>query len=117
MPKKHIVKPLRQNSEPLASRELPFDNRTDWERDIFDRAVYFTVTRKTGPGRLETQQFATLLEAFRSVVYRAGGKLFRDLNAMVYAVAEDKSAFCIPYREWMFYTKRWEEKHGIQETR
>lgn len=75
------------------------DNRRTSETHTFDEATHFTVTRKAGPGRFETQEFGTLTEALNAA--------WRDERVMVYAVTAEGRSFMISRTEWRFYYLRW----------
>lgn len=103
--RKVIAKPQQQNALPAHQVDLHLKDRAQWESEIFDDAVYFTVVRKTGPGQRNRIQFNDFLDALREAYY--------DLTAMVYAVASNDAAVCVPRKEWLVYTRKWKAKKGI----
>ena len=118
MTKTHIIRPLKQNAQPLpAFPDVPFKKSAEWDADIFEHAVCFKVTRRVGRAAFESQEFYDLLDAMRAAVYKKDGRLFRDPTAMVYVIASDTRSFCLAPKDWLAYATKWREKHGVQETR
>lgn len=110
-----IIKPLHQNQEPPAHNP-PLENRKQWEAKVFSGASYFTVSRRIGPGKFNTQEFRQLPDAMRAAVVaeKIDGKwrFFHDPKAMLYAVTAEGRSFCIPPKEWLSYLTKWEKGHG-----
>lgn len=88
--------------------------RQAWEEAVFQQATHFNVFRLhrrkaagTFPQR-ECTVYATFPEAISDAT--------PDEHALVYAVTEQGSNFCIPRSEWGQYTIVWFTKHGADYT-
>jgi len=112
------IKPLKQNAHPKHAVDLHLKDRAQWERELFEDAVKFTVSRKAGPGSMNTKEFTDLADAMREAVLRdpATGTYYHDPKAMLYVVASDKQAFLMPHKEWPLYLHIWKaKKHADKE--
>ncbi len=57
------------------------NTRQEFEASIFDAATHFTVTRKVGQGRFETQTYKTLPEAMNATGVSVDGEWYDDPTA------------------------------------
>lgn len=85
--------------------ELTSLTRDEWERVVFEQAVYFTVIRCRGRIR-ERQEFkdflAAIMEAVRGV---------QDPVPMVYAVTASERSVMLPKAQWAQLLREYATRH------